>query len=115
MKTLWVLSDDGQVVAVSADPKRYHELGRSKILSGKCWTTPTMSKNILLARSTKEAAALLLKKAIEDNNDSRFVLTINANRLLWSVEIFDDFFPLDAAFIDKTGDLNQSFDLHFGK
>jgi len=60
--TLWVLSDDGQIVTVSANPERYHELGRSKILSGKCWTTPTMSKNILLARSTKEAAALNLKK-----------------------------------------------------
>jgi outer membrane protein assembly factor BamB len=61
-ETLWVLSDDGQVVAVAADPKLYHELGRSKILSGKCWTTPTMSENILLARSTKEAAALKLKE-----------------------------------------------------
>ena len=59
-ETLWVLSDDGQIVAVSATP-RYNELGRSKILSGKCWTTPTMSENVLLVRSTKEAAALLLK------------------------------------------------------
>jgi outer membrane protein assembly factor BamB len=60
--TLWVLSDDGQLVAVSANPTRYKELGRSKIISGKCWTTPTMSKNILLARSTKEAAALFFGK-----------------------------------------------------
>ena len=58
-ETLWVLSDDGQIVAVSATPSGYNELGRSKILSGKCWTTPTMSENVLLVRSTKEAAALL--------------------------------------------------------
>ena len=57
---LWVLSDDGQIVTVSANPNRYSELSRSKILNGKCWTTPTISKNILLARSTQEAAALFL-------------------------------------------------------
>ena len=60
--TLWVLSDDGQIVAVSANSNRYTEFGRSKILTGKCWTTPTISKNILLARSTKEATALYFKK-----------------------------------------------------
>ena len=61
-KTLWVLSDDGEIVAVSAIPNGYSEMGRSKVLSGKCWTTPSISENILLVRSTKEAAALYFKK-----------------------------------------------------
>ena len=47
--TLWVLSDDGQIVAVSANPLDYHEIGRTELLEGKCWTTPIISKNILLA------------------------------------------------------------------
>lgn len=60
--TLLALSDDGQLVTVSATPRAYHELGRMKFLDGKCWSTPTLNKNYLLSRSTKEGGCILLKK-----------------------------------------------------
>ena len=55
-----VLSDDGQLVIVSATPQRYMELGRRKLLTGKCWSTPILGDNYLIARSTKEAALIPL-------------------------------------------------------
>lgn len=55
---LLVLSDDGELVIAGANPKKYIELERKKILSGKCWSTPILGNNILLARSTQEAVAL---------------------------------------------------------
>jgi len=55
---LMVLSDDGKWVVVEATPKRYIEKIRKKVLQGKCWSTPTVGKNILLLRSTKETVAL---------------------------------------------------------
>ncbi len=57
---LVVLSDDGQLVVVSAIPQRYSELARRKLLHGKCWSTPILGKNFLIARSTKETALLEL-------------------------------------------------------
>ncbi len=57
---LLVLSDDGQLVTVDANAEEYRELGRRKFLSGKCWSTPSMSKDILLLRSTVEAKAISL-------------------------------------------------------
>jgi outer membrane protein assembly factor BamB len=57
---LIVLSDDGQLVIVSATPLKYLELERRKLLTGKCWSTPILGDNYLLARSTKEAALLPL-------------------------------------------------------
>ena len=57
---LIVLSDDGQLVIVSAKPQKYLELERRKLLTGKCWSTPILGDNYLLARSTKEAALLPL-------------------------------------------------------
>jgi outer membrane protein assembly factor BamB len=57
---LIVLSDDGQLVIVSATPQKYLEFERRKLLTGKCWSTPILGDNYLLARSTKEAALLPL-------------------------------------------------------
>ncbi len=57
---LIVLSDDGQLVIVSATPQKYLEFERRKLLTGKCWSTPIHGDNYLLARSTKEAALLPL-------------------------------------------------------
>ena len=58
---LVVLSDDGHLVIVSATPQRYSELDRRKLLHGKCWSTPILGKNFLIARSTKETALLELE------------------------------------------------------
>ena len=55
------LSDTGEVAVVEATPAKYKELGRRKVISGKCWSTPVLSNGMVLARSTKEAACLDVK------------------------------------------------------
>ncbi len=52
------LSDAGELVLFAADSKEYKELARTKILDGKCWTTPVVSGGKVFARSTKEAVCL---------------------------------------------------------
>jgi hypothetical protein len=52
------LTDDGQLVVIKATSAGYEELARSKVLTGKCWTTPALSNDRLYVRSTKEAACL---------------------------------------------------------
>jgi outer membrane protein assembly factor BamB len=55
---LVALSDDGQVVLVQASPDGYKELARSKVISGKCWSTPALCDGRLYVRSTKESACV---------------------------------------------------------
>ncbi len=52
------LADNGDLVAFEAKPDAYHEVARSKVLEGKCWTTPIVSNGQVFARSTKEAVCL---------------------------------------------------------
>lgn len=52
------LSDSGELVLFEASPAGYKELSRTKILEGKCWTTPVISNGRIYARSTKEAICL---------------------------------------------------------
>ena len=60
---LVALSDDGQVVLVEANPDGYKELGRTKAVEGKCWSSPALSNGRLYVRSTKEGACLDLSPA----------------------------------------------------
>jgi outer membrane protein assembly factor BamB len=60
---LIALSDDGQVALVKATPDGYQELGRTKAITGKCWSTPALSNGKLYVRSTKEGACLDLGSA----------------------------------------------------
>lgn len=60
---LVALSDDGQVVTVAATPDGYKELGRTKAIQGKCWSTPAVSNGRVYVRSTKESACLDLAAA----------------------------------------------------
>lgn len=55
---LLALSDDGHVAMVEATPSAYKELGRTKAVEGKCWSTPALSDGRLYIRSTKEGAGL---------------------------------------------------------
>jgi outer membrane protein assembly factor BamB len=55
---LIALSDTGEVAVVKATPSRYSEIGRKKVITGKCWSTPVLSNGMVLARSTKEAVCL---------------------------------------------------------
>ncbi len=57
---LVVLSDAGEVVIVAAQPDQYRELGRAKLLEGKCWSTPAFSDGKIFVRSTTEGACIAL-------------------------------------------------------
>ena len=52
------LSDAGELVRMAADSNEYKELGRQKVLGGKCWTTPAVAGGRVFVRSTTEAACL---------------------------------------------------------
>jgi hypothetical protein len=43
---------------MAADSNEYKELGRQKVLGGKCWTTPAVAGGRVFVRSTTEAACL---------------------------------------------------------
>ncbi|MEO6785952.1 MAG: PQQ-binding-like beta-propeller repeat protein [Chthoniobacteraceae bacterium] len=57
---LLALSDAGELVGIKASPDAYRELGRFKVIDGKCWTTPVLSNGRVFVRSTKEAACIQL-------------------------------------------------------
>lgn len=52
------LADNGDLVSFEAKPDAFHEVSRTKVLDGKCWTTPIVSNGLIFARSTKEAVCL---------------------------------------------------------
>jgi len=60
--TLVALSDAGVLVLIEAKPDGYKELSRTKIIDGKCWSTPVLSNGRVYARSTKEGACVELTR-----------------------------------------------------
>lgn len=52
------LTDDGQLVLVEASTAGFKELGREKVISGKCWNTFGVSNGRAYVRSTKEGACV---------------------------------------------------------
>ena len=50
---LIILTHTGELVIVKANPEKYEEIHREKILDGKCWTVPTLSNGRLFARNAK--------------------------------------------------------------
>ncbi len=57
---LVVLSDAGELVIVKAEPQSYEEISRTKVLDGKCWSTPAFSDGRVYIRSTEEGACVAL-------------------------------------------------------
>lgn len=53
---LLVLSGDGDVALVAADPANYEELERLHALRGKCWNVPAIAHGRLLVRNSSEMA-----------------------------------------------------------
>ena len=53
---LVALSDSGQIVLIDPSPEGYKEISRMQAVSGKCWSTPTISEGRLYVRSTREGA-----------------------------------------------------------
>lgn len=56
--TVLALSDKGDLVTVDATPAAYKELSRAKVVTGKCWSSPTVANGRIYVRSTKEAVCL---------------------------------------------------------
>ncbi|HMJ89237.1 MAG TPA: PQQ-binding-like beta-propeller repeat protein [Candidatus Acidoferrum sp.] len=54
--TVLALSDKGELIQVEPTPTAYKELSRAKVVTGKCWSTPTVANGRIYVRSTKEAA-----------------------------------------------------------
>jgi hypothetical protein len=54
---LLVLSEQGQVVLVSADPMAHRELASFQALEGKTWNHPVLVSDRLYVRNSQEAAA----------------------------------------------------------
>lgn len=57
---LVVLSDAGELVVADAKPDSYNEISRTKVLEGKCWSTPAYSNGRVYIRSTEEGACVAL-------------------------------------------------------
>ncbi len=58
---LLVLSEQGQVVLVAADPSDHRELALFQALEGKTWNHPVVVNDRLYVRNSQEAAAYRLK------------------------------------------------------
>jgi len=56
------LSDAGELVLVDANPSAYKELGRSKAVDGKCWSTPAVAGGKIFVRSTTEGGSFAMGK-----------------------------------------------------
>jgi outer membrane protein assembly factor BamB len=62
MDTLLIISDEGEVVLVAADPTGLREIARFKALQGKTWNHPVVADGVLLVRNAEEAACYELAK-----------------------------------------------------
>ncbi len=55
---LIILSDRGKLGLAEATPSAYNEVASAEILSGLCWTVPTLANGKLYARNEKEMVCL---------------------------------------------------------
>ncbi|MGI9241619.1 MAG: PQQ-binding-like beta-propeller repeat protein [Verrucomicrobiales bacterium] len=58
--TLVALTDAGELVLIAANPDQYKELARTKVIGGKCWSTPVIADGRIYARSTTEGVCIEL-------------------------------------------------------
>ena len=59
---LIVLTEEGELALVRADPASHQEIARFPAIEGKTWNHPAMSDGILLIRNIEEMAAFDLRK-----------------------------------------------------
>ena len=59
-KLLFVISEYGAGVLVSARPDKHEELGRFEAISGKTWNHPVIAHGRLFARNSEEIACYRL-------------------------------------------------------
>jgi outer membrane protein assembly factor BamB len=58
---LVVVTDEGEVVLVAANPDEHHELGRFQAIEGKTWNHPVIAHSYLYIRNAKEIACYELR------------------------------------------------------
>ena len=57
-----VLTEEGELALVRADPASHQEITRFPAIEGKTWNHPAMSDGLLLIRNVEELAAFDLRK-----------------------------------------------------
>lgn len=50
---LIIITQSGELVSVEATPEEYRERGRAQVLSGQCWTPPTLASGRLFLRNNE--------------------------------------------------------------
>ena len=60
---LVVVTDEGEVVLVAADPNEHRELGRFPAIQGKTWNHPVIAQGRLYVRNAEEMACYELPLA----------------------------------------------------
>ncbi len=58
---LYVLTERGELQIAKATPDGYEPLSKGRILSGRCWTVPTLYRGRLYARNLKKAVCIDLR------------------------------------------------------
>jgi outer membrane protein assembly factor BamB len=58
---LVVLTEDGELALVRANPARHEEVARFPVLEGKTWNVPALADGFLLVRNLNEMAAFDLR------------------------------------------------------
>ncbi len=58
---LIVFSERGELLIAKASPKEFNPIAKAKLLSGRCWTIPTLSEGRLFVRNLKKAACIDLR------------------------------------------------------
>ena len=61
---LIVLSENGELALLRADPGECDELARTAVLDGKCWTTPTLANGRLFVRNHSQIVCLRLSPSM---------------------------------------------------
>jgi outer membrane protein assembly factor BamB len=68
---LLVVSEQGEMLLLAADPERHRELGRFRALAGKTWNHPVIAHGRLFVRNAEEMACYELAGFEQKEPDSR--------------------------------------------
>jgi outer membrane protein assembly factor BamB len=64
---LWVLSESGRLVLVDASPSGYAERASFQVLTGRCWTAPSLVDGVLYLRNQENIMAIDVAEGHENH------------------------------------------------